>query len=109
MADKTKALTWTELRVGAVVIVSLIVLGFTILYIGGGGGSPLASRYVVKALMGDVNGLKPGAPVRLGGVEVGTVTRVDFAGWGRGPRGGHHAPRPQGGGAGHHREPGHPG
>ncbi len=37
-------------------------------------------RYDVRALMGDVNGLKPGAPVRLGGVEVGTVTSVDFAG-----------------------------
>jgi phospholipid/cholesterol/gamma-HCH transport system substrate-binding protein len=80
MADKSKALTWTELRVGVVVIVSLVVLGFTILYIGGGGGSPLAPRYEVRALMGDVNGLKAGAPVRLGGVEVGTVTRVDFAG-----------------------------
>jgi phospholipid/cholesterol/gamma-HCH transport system substrate-binding protein len=70
--------------VGVVVIVSLAVLGVTILYIGGGGGSPLAPRYVVRALMGDVNGLKPGAPVRLGGVEVGTVTRVDFAGGGGG-------------------------
>jgi phospholipid/cholesterol/gamma-HCH transport system substrate-binding protein len=63
-----------------VVIVSLAILGSTILYIGGGGGSPFARRYVVKALMSDVNGLKPGAPVRLGGVEVGTVTRVGFAG-----------------------------
>ncbi|HEY6546460.1 MAG TPA: MlaD family protein [Vicinamibacteria bacterium] len=82
MAEKTKALTWTELRVGLVVIVSLFVLGFTVLYIGGGGGSPLQPRYDVRALMGDVNGLKPGAPVRLGGVEVGTVTTVDFAGGG---------------------------
>src|SRR5262245_64947052 len=82
MADKTKALTWTELRVGVVVIVSLFVLGFTILYIGGGGGSPFQARYEVRALMSDVNGLKAGAPVRLGGVEVGTVTTVDFAGGG---------------------------
>jgi phospholipid/cholesterol/gamma-HCH transport system substrate-binding protein len=79
MADRTKALTWSELRVGVVVIASLIVLAFTILYIGGGGGSPFAPRYDVNALMTDVNGLKPGAPVRLGGVEVGTVTRVDLA------------------------------
>jgi len=80
MADKSKAaLTWTELRVGVVAIVSLSVLAFAILYIGGGGGSPFASKYQVRALMTDVNGLKPGAPVRLGGVEVGTVTRVDFA------------------------------
>jgi hypothetical protein len=42
MADKSKALTWTELRVGVVVTLSLAVLAFTVLYIGGGGGSPLA-------------------------------------------------------------------
>jgi phospholipid/cholesterol/gamma-HCH transport system substrate-binding protein len=77
--EKSKALTWRELRVGVVVIVSLVVLAFTILYVGGGGGSPFASKYTVKALMTDVNGLKPGAPVRVGGVEVGSVTRVDFA------------------------------
>jgi phospholipid/cholesterol/gamma-HCH transport system substrate-binding protein len=79
MADKSKVLTWAELRVGAVVIGSLAVLAFAILYIGSGGGSPFAPKYQVKALMSDVNGLKSGAPVRLGGVEVGTVTGVDFA------------------------------
>jgi len=82
MPDKSKALTWTELRVGVVSIVSLAVLAFAILYIGGGGGTPLARKYTVKALMSDVNGLKAGAPVRVGGVEVGNVTRVEFAGAG---------------------------
>jgi phospholipid/cholesterol/gamma-HCH transport system substrate-binding protein len=82
MADKSKVLTWTELRVGVVVIASLAILAFTVLYIGGGGGSPFARRFVVKALMSDVNGLKAGAPVRVGGVEVGTVTHVGFAGEG---------------------------
>lgn len=77
--DKSKALTWTELRVGVVAIVSLAILAFTILYIGGSGGTPFARKYVLRALMADVNGLKPGAPVRVGGVEVGNVTRVDFA------------------------------
>lgn len=79
MPDKSRALTWTELRVGVVVILSLAVLAFTVLYIGGGGGSPLAPKYEISALMTDVNGLKPGAPVRLGGVEVGTVTEVGFS------------------------------
>jgi phospholipid/cholesterol/gamma-HCH transport system substrate-binding protein len=82
MADKSKVLSWTDLRVGLVVVASLGILAFTLLYIGGGGGSPFSRRYVVKALMSDVNGLKPGAPVRVGGVEVGTVTRVGFAGQG---------------------------
>lgn len=82
MADKSKTLTWTELRVGVVVVVSLVVLAATILYVGGGGGTPFARRYHVRALMSDVNGLKPGAPVRVGGVDVGTVTRVGFGGEG---------------------------
>ena len=79
MPDKSRALTWTELRVGVVVILSLLMLAFTILYIGGGGGSPIAPKYEISALMSDVNGLKKGAPVRLGGVEVGTVTDVGFS------------------------------
>ncbi|MGE0454706.1 MAG: MlaD family protein [Vicinamibacteria bacterium] len=79
MEKTAKALTWTELRVGLVALASLGILAVTILYIGSGGGTPFAPRYVVRALMSDVNGLKPGAPVRVGGVEVGTVTHVDFA------------------------------
>lgn len=79
-----KSLSWTEVRVGLVVIVSLFVLAGTVLYIGSGGGSPFAKKYTLKALMTDVNGLKAGAPVRVGGVEVGTVTEVDFAGQGAG-------------------------
>ena len=78
--NKSKALTWTELRVGVVVLLSLFTLAFAILSIGGGGGRAFGSHYQVKALMNDVNGLKSGSPVRVGGVEVGTVTGVDFAG-----------------------------
>jgi phospholipid/cholesterol/gamma-HCH transport system substrate-binding protein len=77
MADRKKVLTWSELRVGLLVIVSLAILAFTALVIGT--GSPFAKTYRVKALMDDVNGLKPSAPVRVGGVEVGTVEDVDFA------------------------------
>lgn len=78
MPDKSKkALTWTELRVGLLVIVSLAILAFTALMIGT--GSPFSRTYRIKALMKDVNGLKPSAPVRVGGVEVGTVEEVDFA------------------------------
>ena len=84
MNRSSKALTWTELRVGVLVIASLIVLAVTILYVGSGGTSPFAPKYTIKAMMSDVNGLKPGAPVRLGGVEVGTVTRVELAPAGRG-------------------------
>jgi len=77
--DKSKALTWSELRVGLVVLASLSLLAFTILYVGGGGARPFASRFEIRALMSDVNGLKPSSPVRVGGVEVGMVTKVEFA------------------------------
>lgn len=78
MAEKSKkALTWSELRVGLLVIVSLTILAFTALMIGT--GTPFSRTYTLKALMKDVNGLKPSAPVRVGGVEVGTVETVDFA------------------------------
>ena len=78
MADRSKkALTWTELRVGLLVIVSLTILAFTALMIGT--GSPFSRTYTIKALMKDVGGLKPSAPVRVGGVEVGKVETVDFA------------------------------
>jgi phospholipid/cholesterol/gamma-HCH transport system substrate-binding protein len=80
MEKSGKALTWTELRVGSVTLLSLLVLSGTVLYVGGGGGTPLQRRHQLKALMSDVNGLKEGAPVRLGGVEVGTVTRVALGG-----------------------------
>jgi phospholipid/cholesterol/gamma-HCH transport system substrate-binding protein len=78
--DRAKTLTWTELRVGLVMVASIVILAFTILYIGGGGADPFARKYRLRALMGDVNGLKPGAPVRVGGVEVGSVTGVQLGG-----------------------------
>jgi phospholipid/cholesterol/gamma-HCH transport system substrate-binding protein len=78
--DRGKTLTWTELRVGLVMVASFLILAFTILYIGGGGVDPFARKYRLKALMSDVNGLKPGAPVRVGGVEVGSVTGVQLGG-----------------------------
>ena len=78
--DRSKTLTWTELRVGLVMVASVVILAATILYIGGGGGSPFSRKYNLKALMIDVNGLKPGAPVRVGGVEVGHVTDVQIGG-----------------------------
>jgi phospholipid/cholesterol/gamma-HCH transport system substrate-binding protein len=80
--DRTKTLTWTELRVGLVMLASLTILAVTILYIGGGGGHPFARKYHLKSLMRDVNGLKPGAPVRVGGVEVGSVGSVQLGGGG---------------------------
>ena len=37
-------------------------------------------RYSIKTVFSDIAGLKEGAPVRVAGVEVGSVTKLDFVG-----------------------------
>jgi phospholipid/cholesterol/gamma-HCH transport system substrate-binding protein len=75
-----KTITYSQLRVGIVVLIALGIFLFTTLYVTREGGLPLlGGQYTVYSYLGDVNGLKAGAPVHLSGVEVGSVTRVAFA------------------------------
>ena len=75
-----KTISYSQLRVGIVVLVALGIFLFTTLYITRQGGLPFfGGQYAVYSYLGDVNGLKAGAPVHLSGVEVGSVTRVEFA------------------------------
>src|SRR5260221_645603 len=83
--DKSKAaLSWTELRVGVVVLASLFILAFAILSIGGGGGRALKPPSLAQALIYDVDRLQSRTPVREGGGEVGPVPRGVFPGEGLG-------------------------
>lgn len=70
-----KAVTWAELRVGLFVIVTLVLLGVFIFY-ATGAGRGFARQVQLKTYLPDVSGLKVGAPVRLAGVEIGTVRQV---------------------------------
>ena len=45
-----------------------------------GEGGFFWQRYPIKTIFANVAGLKPGAPVRVAGVEVGSVTDVTFIG-----------------------------
>jgi phospholipid/cholesterol/gamma-HCH transport system substrate-binding protein len=77
---RKKTITYSQLRVGIVVIVAMGIFLFTTLYITREGGLPLlGGQYTLYSYLGDVNGLKAGAPVHLSGVEVGAVTRVEFS------------------------------
>ena len=53
-----------------VALVVLVYLGFTKF------ANPFASQYTVHATFSNANGLKPGSPVRIAGVNVGQVTGV---------------------------------
>ena len=77
---RKKTITYSQLRVGILILVALAIFLFTTIYITREGGLPLlGGQYTLHSYVGNVNGLKAGAPVHLSGVEVGSVTRVQFA------------------------------
>jgi phospholipid/cholesterol/gamma-HCH transport system substrate-binding protein len=72
--------SYRDLRVGVVVTVAIAIFMFVTIYITREGGLPFfGGQYTVYSYLKDINGLKAGAPVHLSGVEVGAVSRVEFA------------------------------
>lgn len=70
-----KSLAWAELRVGALVIVSFVMLAMAIFFIGGSSGI-FIPKYNLTGYFADANGLRTGAEVRLEGVTIGNVNEV---------------------------------
>ncbi|HEX5000480.1 MAG TPA: MlaD family protein [Terriglobia bacterium] len=75
-----RSLTWTELRVGLLVIVSFGLLVLAIFFIGGESGF-LTKKYTVYAYFPSANGLKSGAEVHLEGVTIGNVGCATWMAW----------------------------
>jgi phospholipid/cholesterol/gamma-HCH transport system substrate-binding protein len=76
---RTRSLAWAELKIGALTVSAIVVASMLIFLLSGEGGF-FWQRYAVKTVFPSVAGVKPGAPVRVAGVEVGSVTGVAFAG-----------------------------
>ncbi len=76
---RTRSLAWSELKIGLMSIFALVVATAFIFLLTGSNGF-FWQRYSIKTVFPDVAGLKEGAPVRVAGVEVGTVTGVEFVG-----------------------------
>ena len=76
---RTRSLAWAELKIGLVSLFALAMAGLLIFLLSGEGGF-FWQRYGIKTVFGNVAGLKPGAPVRLAGVEIGSVKEVQFTG-----------------------------
>jgi phospholipid/cholesterol/gamma-HCH transport system substrate-binding protein len=76
---RTRSLAWSELKIG---IVSLVALGLaiTMIFLLSGEGGFAWERYSVKTVFRNIAGLKQGAPVRVAGMEVGSVTDLEFLG-----------------------------
>jgi phospholipid/cholesterol/gamma-HCH transport system substrate-binding protein len=76
---RTRSLAWSELKIGVLTIVAILIASATIFLVTGGRGF-FWQRYTLRTKFASAPGLKSGAPVRLSGVEVGTVKSVDIAG-----------------------------
>jgi phospholipid/cholesterol/gamma-HCH transport system substrate-binding protein len=76
---RTRSLAWSELKIGIVALVALLLAILIIIAVGGQGGFAW-QRYELKTKFKNVQGLKSGAIVRVAGVDVGKVTSVDFVG-----------------------------
>jgi phospholipid/cholesterol/gamma-HCH transport system substrate-binding protein len=72
-----KQLTWTDLRVGLFVLAGVILLVVVIFYVTGAGA--LGPKYLLRTFLPEVDGLTVGAPVRVDGVAVGNVEKIQMS------------------------------
>ena len=76
---RTRSLAWAELKIG-IVSVFAIVMATVLIFLLSGEGGFFWQRYTLKTVFTNIAGLKPGAPVRVAGVEVGSVVDTPFVG-----------------------------
>jgi len=76
---RTRSLKWSELKIGVMAVVALIIAATLILALGGEGGF-FWQRYNLKVKFANAAGVQQGSPVRLAGVTVGAVTELQFIG-----------------------------
>jgi phospholipid/cholesterol/gamma-HCH transport system substrate-binding protein len=76
---RTRSLAWSELKIGILAVLALLLAGLMIFLVGGQGGF-FWQRYHLKTKFANVQGLKSGGLVRVAGVEVGTVKKIEFQG-----------------------------
>src|SRR3990172_8298815 len=76
---RTRSLAWAELKIGIVSVVALALAATLIFMLSGEGGFSW-QRYSLKTVFDDIAGLNEGSPVRVAGVEAGSVTDLRFIG-----------------------------
>lgn len=74
---RSTPLTWDDVRVGGLVLVSLVLLALGIFYVGQV-AHVFGDRYRLVTLMNSAAGLVPGAAVQLAGQNVGQVSGVEW-------------------------------
>jgi phospholipid/cholesterol/gamma-HCH transport system substrate-binding protein len=75
---RTRSLAWSELKIGVLTIAAIIIGAVLVFTLTGDRGFTW-QRYTLKTRFSNVAGLASGSPVRVAGVEVGSVTAIEFA------------------------------
>jgi len=78
MFDRKKQIKWASLKVGIVITLTLLIIFFVIVF-SGGIKSVFTNRILLYVSIVDVKGLRPGAPVRIAGVDVGEVKEIKLS------------------------------
>src|SRR6476619_3932217 len=76
---RTRSLAWSQLKIGVLTIAAVTIGALTIFMLTGTRGF-FWQRYSLKTRFDNVAGLKPGSPVRVAGVEVGSVDSTELIG-----------------------------
>ncbi len=71
-----KEIQWSQLKVGALVLVAMVVLIGLIFLMSGSSGGVFAPKLIIRSYFENAAGLKRGAPVTLEGVTIGNVIRI---------------------------------
>ncbi len=72
---RTRSLKWSELKIGIMAVVALLIAATLILALGGEGGF-FWQQYNLKVKFPNAGGVQRGSPVRVAGVTVGAVTDI---------------------------------
>ena len=73
-----KQIAWAQLRVGLLVLVSLVILAAGIFFISGHVGF-LSRHYTLKTYFASAGGVHEGAEVRLAGIAVGNINKIQLS------------------------------
>ena len=76
---RTRSLAWSELKIGVLTITAIVIAAVLVFSLTGGKGW-FWQRYTLKTRFPNVAGLAAGSPVRVAGVQVGSVKDIEFAG-----------------------------
>ena len=71
-----KEIQWSQLKVGALVLLAVAILIFLVFLMSGSTGGLFASKLILRTYIDNASGLKNGAPVTLEGVTIGNVKRI---------------------------------